>query len=56
MFRAFNMGIGLIAACAAPDADRLLAGLAAAGDARAKRIGRVGEGTGVRYVGTGVDR
>jgi phosphoribosylformylglycinamidine cyclo-ligase len=40
MFRAFNMGIGMIAACAARDADRLLADLAAAGE-DAVRLGRI---------------
>jgi phosphoribosylformylglycinamidine cyclo-ligase len=40
MFRAFNMGIGMIAACAARDADRLLADLVSAGEA-AVRLGRV---------------
>jgi phosphoribosylformylglycinamidine cyclo-ligase len=40
MFRAFNMGIGMIAACAARDADRLLADLAAAGEG-AVRLGRI---------------
>ena len=54
MFRAFNMGIGMIAACAAPDAGRLLADLAGAGET-AVPLGRVVEGEGVRYVGTGVD-
>jgi phosphoribosylformylglycinamidine cyclo-ligase len=50
MFRAFNMGIGLIAACAARDADRLLADLAAAGEA-AVRLGRlVGGDRAVTYV------
>ena len=51
MFRAFNMGIGMVAACAAQDADRLIADLSAAGEA-AVRIGRVirsEKGTGVFF-------
>jgi phosphoribosylformylglycinamidine cyclo-ligase len=52
MFRAFNMGIGMIAACAARDADRLLTDLAAAGEA-AVRLGRVVAGDRVvAYVNT----
>jgi len=51
MRRTFNMGIGLIIACADVAADRVLADLAAAGEPHAARIGRVtGEGDGVRYV------
>jgi phosphoribosylformylglycinamidine cyclo-ligase len=51
MFRAFNMGIGLIAACADADADAVLQTLAAAGERGAVRIGRVVAGEGdVRYV------
>jgi phosphoribosylformylglycinamidine cyclo-ligase len=49
MFRAFNMGIGLVVACSATDADRVLGVLAAAGETGACRIGRVVSGTGVRY-------
>jgi phosphoribosylformylglycinamidine cyclo-ligase len=52
MFRAFNMGIGMIAACAARDADRLLTDLTALGEA-AVRLGRIvaGDRT-VAYVNT----
>jgi phosphoribosylformylglycinamidine cyclo-ligase len=51
MYRAFNMGIGLIIACADVAADQVLADLAAAGELHATRIGRVtGDGEGVRYV------
>jgi len=51
MYRAFNMGIGLIIACADVAADQVLADLAAAGELHAIRIGRVtGDGEGVRYV------
>jgi len=41
MFRAFNMGIGLIVVCTAADADRVLAALAAAGEPQARRIGAI---------------
>jgi phosphoribosylformylglycinamidine cyclo-ligase len=50
MWRTFNMGIGLIIACDEAAADRIIADLAAAGEPHATRIGRVGEGEGVRYV------
>jgi phosphoribosylformylglycinamidine cyclo-ligase len=51
MFRTFNMGIGLIIACADVAADQVLGDLAAAGEPHATRIGRVtGDGEGVRYV------
>jgi phosphoribosylformylglycinamidine cyclo-ligase len=51
MLRTFNMGIGLIVACAAEQADSLLEGLVAAGEPGAVRIGEVREGgEGVRYV------
>ncbi|MDP9323957.1 MAG: phosphoribosylformylglycinamidine cyclo-ligase [Acidobacteriota bacterium] len=51
MYRTFNMGIGLIIACADVAADQVLADLAAAGEPHATRIGRVtGDGEGVRYV------
>ena len=52
MLRTFNMGIGLIVACAEAHADRLLADLASAGESAAVRIGRVeaGQRT-VRYRG-----
>ncbi|MBI3491180.1 MAG: phosphoribosylformylglycinamidine cyclo-ligase [Acidobacteria bacterium] len=43
MFRVFNMGIGLIVACAVGDADRVLEQLATAGEP-AVRIGRVVSG------------
>ena len=51
MFRAFNMGIGLIIACASRDAQRVLNALVAAGEPAAERIGVVisGDRT-VRYV------
>src|SRR5262245_39825383 len=51
MFRAFNMGIGLIVACAAKDVDRVLNTVAAAGEQNARRIGVVvaGDRT-VRYL------
>ena len=53
MFRTFNMGIGLIIACADAAADRVLDQLAAAGEPHATRIGRiVSGGSGVRYVET----
>jgi phosphoribosylformylglycinamidine cyclo-ligase len=52
MLRAFNMGIGLIVACAEADRDRLLEALAAAGESSAAVIGRIGAGgDGVRYIG-----
>jgi phosphoribosylformylglycinamidine cyclo-ligase len=44
MYRTFNMGIGLVVACAADDADRVTAMLQAAGEARVHRIGRIIEG------------
>jgi phosphoribosylformylglycinamidine cyclo-ligase len=44
MFRAFNMGIGLIVACASSDADHVVAALNRSGDTRALRIGRVVRG------------
>jgi phosphoribosylformylglycinamidine cyclo-ligase len=52
MFRVFNMGIGLIIACAGEDADAIHTTLAAGGERAAVRIGdlRAG-GEGVRYVG-----
>jgi phosphoribosylformylglycinamidine cyclo-ligase len=51
MYRAFNMGIGLIAVCAPRDADRVVAALADAGEKDARPIGFVvsGDRT-VRYV------
>ena len=41
MFRAFNMGVGLIVVCAEPDADRLLSSLREHGEPAAFRIGSV---------------
>jgi len=52
MRRTFNMGIGLIIACAPADATLVLASLVGAGEAGAVVIGRIGPGgEGVRYVG-----
>ena len=52
MLRTFNMGIGLIVACAESDAPRLIAALATAGEPDAVVVGRIGAGgQGVRYVG-----
>jgi phosphoribosylformylglycinamidine cyclo-ligase len=51
MFRAFNMGIGLIVACAAADRDEVLQLLADAGEPNAVAIGSVTSGDrNVRYV------
>jgi len=51
MLRTFNMGIGLILACAPDEADALRDALRAAGEAGARVIGRVAAGgEGVRYV------
>ena len=51
MLRTFNMGIGLIVACAPADADAVLGALAQNGEAGAVRIGRIAAGgEGVRYV------
>jgi phosphoribosylformylglycinamidine cyclo-ligase len=53
MFRTFNMGIGLIIACAGEDAEGITADLAVAGEPHARRIGRVVQGgPGVQYVAT----
>jgi phosphoribosylformylglycinamidine cyclo-ligase len=41
MFRAFNMGIGLIVACAADDADRAIALVEAASEPAPPRIGTI---------------
>lgn len=41
MYRTFNMGIGLIAACRPQDVDDVLAGLAEAGEAGARVIGEI---------------
>jgi phosphoribosylformylglycinamidine cyclo-ligase len=51
MFRAFNMGVGLIVACAARDAERVINMASRAGEANAFRVGFVVSGHGtVRYV------
>jgi len=51
MYRAFNMGIGLVLVCAAAAGDAVLATLAAAGEPHVFRIGRVVPGDrAVRYV------
>jgi phosphoribosylformylglycinamidine cyclo-ligase len=51
MLRTFNMGIGLIVACAEADAPALLEALAAGGECRAVRIGEVRSGgAAVEYV------
>jgi phosphoribosylformylglycinamidine cyclo-ligase len=51
MFRAFNMGIGLIVICAADARERVLTKLAAAGESGAIVIGKVVSGAGdVRYL------
>ena len=51
MFRAFNMGVGMIVACAARDAERVLNALSLAGEPLAFRLGLVIAGAhGVRYV------
>jgi phosphoribosylformylglycinamidine cyclo-ligase len=51
MFRSFNMGIGLIIACAAADSPRVLEALRRTGEHDARVIGRVSAGgEGVRYV------
>jgi phosphoribosylformylglycinamidine cyclo-ligase len=50
MFRAFNMGIGLVLACAARDLDRVRELLGRSGEPDAPEIGRVVEGRGtLRY-------
>ena len=51
MFRAFNMGVGLIIACAAEHVSTLLDQLIAAGEAKAALVGVVDDGgEGVHYV------
>jgi phosphoribosylaminoimidazole (AIR) synthetase len=51
MLRTFNMGIGLILACAPEHERTLLERLAAAGETGAVRMGQVRDGgEGVRYV------
>ena len=50
MYRAFNMGIGMVVICGAADADRALGLLKAAGETHAVVIGAVEAGSGVvRY-------
>ena len=52
MFRTFNMGIGLIVACAASDERRILGALERSGEPSARRIGEIrAGGGGVEYVG-----
>jgi phosphoribosylformylglycinamidine cyclo-ligase len=52
MMRTFNMGIGLIVACAEGAAGAVLSALANAGEPRAARIGRIAAGgKGVEYAG-----
>lgn len=52
MFRAFNMGVGLVLLCAAEEADRVIDLLKEAGEPNAFRIGSVVAGDrGVKYVG-----
>src|SRR3990172_7141431 len=52
MYRTFNMGIGLIVACAARDADRVISCVERAGEPHAGRIGVIVSGErSVRYVG-----
>jgi phosphoribosylformylglycinamidine cyclo-ligase len=52
MFRTFNMGIGLVVVVAEQDQAQLLAGLAAAGEPGARRIGYIRAGAGgVVYAG-----
>ncbi len=51
MFRAFNMGIGLIIVCASTDAERVISGLKGSGEPHAFRLGTVVAGErSVRYV------
>jgi phosphoribosylaminoimidazole (AIR) synthetase len=51
MFRTFNMGIGLIVACAPRDAERVVNAVTLAGEPNAVRIGFVVSGDrSVRYV------
>jgi phosphoribosylformylglycinamidine cyclo-ligase len=52
MYRTFNMGVGLVMACAARDAERVIDSVVRAGEPQAERIGVVVSGErGVRYVG-----
>jgi phosphoribosylformylglycinamidine cyclo-ligase len=51
MLRSFNMGVGLIVACASDDAGRVQRALSDAGEPHSRIIGRVAAGgEGVRYV------
>jgi len=50
MFRAFNMGIGLIIVCATGDVDRIRILLAESGEPGSALIGSVTNGSGVVYV------
>jgi phosphoribosylformylglycinamidine cyclo-ligase len=51
MFRAFNMGVGLVIVCAAADVDRVFAALGEAGERSAFRLGAVVPGPrAVQYV------
>jgi len=53
MLRTFNMGIGMVVACAKEDAARVLAALAQAGEPRALAIGSAVAGNGrIVYTGT----
>jgi phosphoribosylformylglycinamidine cyclo-ligase len=52
MYRTFNMGIGLIVACAPGDEGKLQRGLADAGEPNTVRLGAIEHGgEGVRYIG-----
>ena len=52
MYRTFNMGVGLVAACARDDEAAIATALERGGEASARRIGEiVSGGSGVRYVG-----
>ena len=52
MYRTFNMGIGLIIACTAREAERVVNTVARAGEPNAVRIGFVVSGDrAVRYIG-----
>jgi phosphoribosylaminoimidazole (AIR) synthetase len=51
MFRAFNMGVGLVIVCAARDAQRIVNMLSMAGEPNACRLGFIVSGDrSVRYV------
>jgi phosphoribosylformylglycinamidine cyclo-ligase len=52
MFRAFNMGVGLILVCSASDVDDVIGSLRSSGEPHAFRLGAIAEGgEGVRYIG-----